>query len=675
MPIFEYVLILLVAICLSNVVNRFLPIISVPIVQIALGALVTLLPLHFRLELNPSLFFVLFVAPLIFHISLLADKKTMWQQRKPILDMGIFLVFTTVFVVGYLVNLLIPSIPLVAAFVLIAALGPTDDVAVASVSKRVNVPPKIMNILQGESIINDASGITCFQFALAAMLTGSFSLVEATGRFFVIALGGIVVGLILSWLKYNLVQLIRSFGLENVTLHLLLGILTPFIVYLVAEGFEVSGILSVFVAGIAHSFNKDKFNPERVNHNIASESVWSMLSFTLEGLVFVILGTQLPQILASINQNYSITTWKIVSDVLLITLLFLFLRFVWSMATIKKSAYNDPEQLDDSKRAIQISRFKAGIIFSLSGARGAVTLASVMSIPLFLSDGTAFPERELIILIAGGVIVVSMLITSFILPLCVEKKAVPNKSAEDEAYLEILQKVILELKERITLENEAATDIIIANYHRRSIELKRKQNTELNHRQGNQCVNRNDEQKLMITIYEWEKENVLRMLECGETNEYAADHYLNFLDTNIGRLSKKRFTTFKKNITQFIHNHRKFGELNKHSGLREKVVELVLANTKFTIEKLKQMSQTDDNPVIRKVTADYESRLSLYQRHRQQDKELDNEILASVVSHSFQIERDYIQTMHEVGRISRETAKEMRHNISLLEVQLKKDYL
>ncbi|MCL2132130.1 MAG: sodium:proton antiporter, partial [Lentimicrobiaceae bacterium] len=410
MLVFEYILILLVAICLSNVVNRFIPVLSVPIVQIALGAAVTLLPLGFQLEFDPQLFFVLFVAPLIFYISMMSDKKTTWKQRKPILNMGIILVFVTVVVMGYLVNFLIPSIPLAAAFAMIAALGPTDDVAVASVGKRVNVPPKIMNILQGESIVNDASGIVSFQFALAAMLTGSFSLMQATGRFFVVAVGGVAVGLLLSWIKYLIVRWVRSLGMENVTLHLLLALLTPFVVYLVAEGLHVSGILAIFAAGIAHSFNKDKFNPETISYKSAAESVWSMLSFTLEGLVFVILGTQLPKILSSINQHgYPITSWEIIGYVLLITFLFLFFRFIWSIVTIKKKTYDDAQH--------PVSRFRAGIIFSLSGARGAVTLACVMSIPVFMSDGNAFPERGLIILIAGGVIVVSLLITSFILPL------------------------------------------------------------------------------------------------------------------------------------------------------------------------------------------------------------------------------------------------------------------
>lgn len=661
MLIFEYILILLAAICLSNVVNRFIPVASVPIIQIALGALITLLPLKFQFELDPDLFFVLFVAPIIFYVSMMSDKKTMWAQRKPILNMGVVLVIVTVVMMGYLVNFLIPTIPLAAAFALIAALGPTDDVAVASVSKRVNVPHKIMSILQGESIVNDASGIVSFQFALAAILTGSFSLFHATGRFFVVALGGIAVGLMFSWLKYILVRWIRSLGMENVTLHLLLGILTPFLLYLIAERLGVSGILAIFAAGIAHSFNRNKFNPEAINLNIASQSVWSMLTFTLEGLVFVILGTQLPQILVSINQNYSIGTWEIVAYILLLTFLFLILRFVWSIVAVKKKTYDDPEH--------HVSRLRAGLIFSLSGARGTVTLASVMSIPILLSDGSAFPERDLIILIAGGVIVVSLVITSFILPLCVEKKVGVNKSEEHEAHSEILQKVIAELKRRITPENEAATTFVITNYHGRNAELQRKQN------HGH--VDREEERRLRLTTCAWEKGNTLSMLKREEITEHAAQHYVSVLDTLTNKISgnNPHPFSFRRSAMHFFQHHFKPGGMKQHVEANAGMFKLMETNTLFVLEKLRQMSQKDVNIAIKKTMFEFESRLLMLQRrNRMRNSHVDNEMLASVVSCGFQVERDHIQAMLELGRISRETAKEMRCNISLLEIQLKKEY-
>ena len=655
MPIFEYVLILLALVCLSNLINRFIPVISVPIVQIALGALF-ILYFDFQIELEPSLFFALFVAPLIFYVSLLMDKKTLWAQRRPILSMGIVLVFAIVITVGFLLNFLIPSIPLAAAFALIAALGPTDDVAIASVSKRVNVPPKIMNILQGESIINDVSGIISFQFALAAMLSGSFSLVQATGQFLIVGVGGILVGVLLTWLKFGFVRWIRSLGMENVTLHLLFGILTPFVVYLVAEKLGVSGILAIFAAGIAHSFNRNKFNPDMVNYKIADDSIWSMLSFTLEGLVFVILGTQLPKILSSINQNFSITTGEIISYILLITFLFLLSRFLWSLIFVRKKTYHDPKY--------PVSRLKASILFSLSGARGTVTLACVMSIPPILENGKAFPEHDLIILIAGGVIVISLIITSFILPLFVDKKIDVDKSAENEAYLEILQNVMTELKKQVTEENEEATAIITANYYKRSAELKRKHYS--------RPVNRDEERRLRITICEWERENVAELLESGETDKYSAQYYIDILDSLKDRYYKNRFV-FRRSIMRFLHKHSKMGGIKNHVELRNKVLALMEVNAQFVLEKLKIMDKTEDSPAIKKLMAEYELHSSMFQRGWRHN-ESDNKILVSVVSYGFQIERDNIQTMLEAGRISKETAREIRHNISLLEVQLKKEY-
>jgi len=656
MHLFEYVLILMALICLSSVVHRFLPVISVPIIQIALGALVTLIPFEL-FELDPELFFVLFVAPLIFYISLLADNKTMWIQRKPILNLGILMVFATIAIAGYLVNFLIPSIPIAAAFVLVTALVPTDDIAVTSIGKRVHLPPKIMSIVQGEAIINDASGIVSFQFALVAMLTGTFSLINATGRFFIVGIGGLAVGLLLTWIKYLLVRWIRSLGMENVTLHLLFGLITPFVIYMVAERLEVSGILAVFASGIAHSFNRDKFNPEKANFNIASESVWSMLFFALEGLVFVIMGTQLPKILNSINEHiYSITTWKIITYILLITLLFLLLRFLWAFLAVKKKNYKDVKY--------PVSRFKASIIISLAGARGTITLASVMSIPLFLSDGTAFPERDLIILIAAGVIVVSLLITSFVLPLFIEKKEKADKTHEDQAYLEILQNVITELKGNINSENETEAAIIIANYYSRINKLQRKQNS--------RRVNSKEERNLRITIYEWEKENIAKLLKNGKTDELTAQYYLSILEKQVEKLIKNRFD-IKRFFLHFFHHGHNIVSKRERSGLRSKFFALKEINTLYVLEKLRTMSHTKDCSALRKLMASYELRHYMYQTGVQNSKP-NREHFIALISHSFQIERDNIHTMFELGRISRETAKEMRHNIELLEIQLKKEY-
>jgi CPA1 family monovalent cation:H+ antiporter len=445
--------------------------------------------------------------------------------------------------------------------------------------------------------------------------------------------------------------------MENVTLHLMFGLITPFVIYLIAERFHVSGILAVAAAGIAHSFNRDKFSPENANFNIASDSIWSMLAFTLEGLVFVIMGTQLPKILASVQEQiYSITALKIGIYILLITLLLMLLRFIWSVTTIKKKVYNDVKH--------PVSKIRAGIIISLSGTRGAITLASVMSIPLLLSSGIAFPQRDLIILIAAGVIVVSMLLTSFILPLCIEKKEKTDKPQEYQAYIEILQNVIKELKTNTAPEDEAIIASIIANYYNRISKLQRKQNS--------RRVDRKEERDLRITIYEWEKKNIAKLLNSGDTDEQAAQFYLSILDNQIEKLIKNRFD-FRRIILHFFHQSHKIVNPKERAGLRSKIFDLMEINTRFVLEKLRDMSHTYDSSAIRKVMENYELRQYMYQRGLQYSKH-NKEHFIAVLTHSFQIERDNIQAMFELGRISRDTVREMRHNISLLEIQLKKEY-
>jgi CPA1 family monovalent cation:H+ antiporter len=328
----------LAAVFLSNLIHRFIPQISVPVLQIILGVCISFLPLGLDTELNPDLFFVLFIAPLVFNTSMLLDKKTFWSLKGPILNTACLLVVASIIGIGYFVHLLIPVIPLAAACMLIASLGPTDDVAVLSVSKRIAVPPRLMNILFGESIINDATSIVSFQLAMAIIVSGIFSPVHVTGQFIVIGLGGLLSGTVFTGCKYIFVQWRRRLGMENVTLHILLEILTPFCVYLLAEAIGVSGIRAVFAAGVAHSVKRDKFNPDRANLNIASKSIWDVLSFTLEAVVYLILGTQLPRILQTVQSSILLVSiWELILYVTLITLAFITSRFVWFYLTVRKN--------------------------------------------------------------------------------------------------------------------------------------------------------------------------------------------------------------------------------------------------------------------------------------------------------------------------------------------------
>jgi len=662
MLLFEYGLILLSAILISNIINRFVPTLSTPIIQVALGAIIALLPIEFTLELNPELFLVVFIAPLLFNDGMRADKKSLWEFKNPIILLAFGLVLLTVLVVGYLVHFLTPSIPLAAAFALAAALAPIDAVAVGALGKRIKIPHTIMGLLEGESLINDASGLVSFQFTIAAMVTGAFSLMRAGIELVIMSAGGVVVGLLFTYLKVRFVRWLRSLGMENVTLHILIGILTPFLVYILAEYCKVSGILAVVAAGIMHSFDREKINPETVSLNSSSDSVWGALVFVLNGLVFLVLGTQLPTAIKAMWGVSPTGKLKIAAYIIIITLALMLIRFLWSLLTIKKHTYESEDRL---------SKIKASLIISMSGVRGAVTLATTMSIPFLLSDGSPFPERDLIILIASGVILCSLLIANFILPLFLEKESGTNTIAvETEACIEIVNNVITQLNNQITEENRRAVSRVIRDYYQRKSDLQRKQG-------GNPFDNK-EETSLKKMIYEWERQNTNAMLCNNEIDEFTAQRYLGILDRledNISKNERNPFKAAKKSIGFAKYIKRFRDKEQDEEASKRRFYDLYRANDFLVLQKLKQMRETDDNHLISKYISNYEFSLSIQgSRETVLDaKSIEAVNVEDIAALGFQIERDSIQMMFENGRISWETARQMRKNITLLELQIKKD--
>jgi len=653
MLVFEYVMILLTMVLLSNLVHRFIPVLSVPIVQIILGVLVALIPFGFEFEFNPDLFFIMFIAPLIFYAGMTFDKKTMRQVLLPIVGTAVVLVFLTIVSVGYLVYALIPTIPLAIAFAFIASMGPTDDVAVASLAKRVAIPRKIMSILTGESILNDASGIVGFQFAMLAVTSGSFTLASVSGWFVLVAFGGLFAGLVLATLKYHLVRWVQSLGMENVTLHILLGLLTPFIIYIVAEWLGVSGVLAVFAAGIFHSLLTDRFNPDTVKLNIAQDSVWAVLTFSLEGIVFVLLGMQLPDILKTITSgNHALNWWQIIGFIIFLTAILSFTRFIWWVCTVRKKTYQEEGELP-------ISRMRAAMIFSLSGARGTVTLASIMSIPLVLTSGEAFPERDLLILLASGVIIVTMLITNFVLPLFVKVKDKDNKDAAEQiAYKEIIKRVTDQLLAEAIVENREAVQAVVRSYYNRNV---------MPHNHGRGVAKANH--ALIVESLHWEREHTMQMANEGSIAQADAEAYIEGLNAHIELHSQwKKKGVMSKISLLFRHifvngQHKKAKPSKGVSAIRE-------ANAGYIIEKLNAMKTVENASVVDNLVAFYNM---VSQTHGEvgrrggRIKRADEGLVAEMATRAFGLERVCIQEMYEVGRISWVTAKEMRENIAMLE--------
>ncbi|MBU6492014.1 Na+/H+ antiporter [Pandoraea sp.] len=407
-------LILLVAVGLTGVLVSFVRV-PVPLVQIAVGAALAWPGWGLHVSLDPAIFFLLFIPPLLFVDGWRIPKREFWRLRVPILTMALGLVLFTVAGVGWFIHWLLPATPLAVAFALAAVLSPTDAVAVSALTGRLTMPSRLMHLLEGEAMMNDASGLVAFKFALAAALTGVFSWRAATLSFFVVALGGLATGWALTWLFSFLRRRFFSINSEEPATEILLLLLLPFAAYLLAEHFGFSGILAAVAAGM--TVNYTDFLTSRSATRVMGTGVWSMQEFVFNGMIFVLLGLQLPDIVrAAVQPDGHLATVMRVGQLLFyvvaISLALVVLRFCWVFVAWRAinffGRFRNEKPLRVSTRMISL--------ISLSGVRGAVTLAAALSVPLTMLDGKPFPGRDLLIFLAAGVILLSLLGGSVGLP-------------------------------------------------------------------------------------------------------------------------------------------------------------------------------------------------------------------------------------------------------------------
>lgn len=657
MESFEHILLMLAAISLSYLINRFMPRLSIPIIQIALGVGISLLPLEHSIELDPELFLVLFIAPLLFNDGRHTDKKTLWELKKPILLMALGLVFATVFVLGYSLHALIPAIPLAAAFALAAALAPTDAIAVGALKERVKIPSRIMHILEGESLINDASGLVSFQFAVAAMMTGAFSLASASLGFLFISLGGIVLGLALTLAKSILVRWIRRLGMEDVTLHMLIEVLTPFLIFMAAEELGVNGVLAVVASGIAHSFSFRKLDPELAKLRVVSKSTWSVIIFTLNGLVFLLLGTQLLNISRDIWISGDITHTRLILYILLITLFLLGLRFLWVMLAVNPSVKREEDT--------PARKWREGLILSFGGVRGTITLASTLSLPLLLADGSAFPARDLMIFLAAGVILTTLLLTNFLLPVIIgEESETRRDSEEKEAKIEILRKVITGLHEQATDENKLALQMVIRAYFNR-IQMLDKQE-----------IGGENQRRWWIACVEWERERTLQAIDNQEMDSLTLLRHLYRLDRRLYLYKKDtHYHSNKLPIKNLVRLLRKRpASPDGWKQRKARVAAFHAKNCQFVLHKLEEAiaEAPAEQEAIHPLILRYQNVLErISGSNSYSSPQAFEQVFEELARIGIQLERDYTHVAFENGQISRAAMAELRRAISLMEQDLK----
>ncbi|WP_454563543.1 Na+/H+ antiporter [Pseudomonas sp. AIG] len=450
------VLILLMLVSVSRLVGRVIPL-PLPLVQIAAGALLAWPTLGLHVALDPELFLFLFLPPLLFSDGWRMPKREFWNLRGPILTLAVGLVLFTVVGAGYFIHWLLPSIPLPVAFALAAVLSPTDAVAVSAISQN-RLPTPLMHILQGEALMNDASGLVTFKFALAAAITGVFSLTNASLTFVVVALGGLAVGVALSWLVGRLRAWMIARGWDDPATHVVFMLLLPFAAYVLAERLGVSGILSAVAAGMMQSWLD--LLPRQTSTRLLNRSVWSLLEFAFNGLIFLLLGLQLPDIIKAVV-SHEPTLWPTLFyrclDVVAIFLTLVLLRFIWVQSIWRLSVLL--RRVRGKGELTQVPTARSCWLLTVGGVRGAVTLAGVMSVPMLMGPD-AFPERDLLIFIAAGVILLSLVSACIALPLLLRgiEKSPDDKRRQEvrDAWRKTAEAAIHALETEETTPQDAA---------------------------------------------------------------------------------------------------------------------------------------------------------------------------------------------------------------------------
>ena len=375
-----------------------------PAIALLLGGLgLSFVPALRGVELAPDTIFTLFLPPLLFVASVRTSWRDFGRNLRSIGLLAFGLVVLTTLVVGWVAHWAVPGLPWAAAFTLGAIVSPTDAVAATSITQTLGVPRRILTILEGESLVNDATGLVTYKLAVAATLTGAFSLAHAGWEFLLISGGGIAFGLLAGWIFVALIQRIEAAPVENT-----LSLVTPFATYLVADALlHVSGVLAVVAAGFEFSRRLPRANSSGTR--LQAIAFWNMLDFLFNNALFLLVGLQLRRIvggLGALSLAQASLYALIVSATLAVT------RMIWVFAvTYLPRALGFWKSEDDP-----FPSWKSVFVVAWTGMRGAISLAGALALPFALASGAPFPQRNLIIFITFFSILATLVLQGLTLP-------------------------------------------------------------------------------------------------------------------------------------------------------------------------------------------------------------------------------------------------------------------
>lgn len=454
MELLEAFLLFITAVIISSIIYNRFPKIPAAFIQIALGVCLFILPIPIHFKFDSEVFMFAVIAPLLFVEGTHVSRTKLMEYKKPIVLMAMALVFATVIGVGYFIHWIWPDLPMPAAFAIAAILCPTDAVAVSAITKGKMLPKGSMAILEGESLLNDAAGIISFKIAVTALVTGSFSAFHAIGQFIVSTILGILIGIIIGTLVVRLrIYLTANKGLKDNNTLTFIQLLTPFVVYFIAEELHASGIIAVVIAGLIHGLERDRLIRAQTELQMNYNQIWTTLSYALNGFVFVVLGFIVPEVVDEIIRVEPENIMFLIGITLSIAVAIYVFRYIWVYIWFKDfyAPKNVQSYLDDDSGSIP-TRSRYAFIMTMCGIHGTISLSMALTLPELVGQQQHFEYRNDLLFIATLMVLISLILAQIILPLIT-----PSAHETDfqgmsyqSAKIFIVQQVIDSFKEKST---------------------------------------------------------------------------------------------------------------------------------------------------------------------------------------------------------------------------------
>lgn len=591
MSLLLYIIIFLSVLIVSNAMNKLFPSLPTPLVQILLGiGLRFLLPIG-RFHLETEIFLALIIGPLLFREAEESDVTSILKHWKIVVYLIFPVIFLSTLSLGFLAHVLWAVLPLAACIAVGAALGPTDLVAFASLSERFTFPKRVENILKGEGLLNDASGLVAFQFALMAWMTGTFSIKQASFSLLISIIGGFIVGSFTAFLNRQLQKLLHTVRASDIAGELLLELSLPLLTFFLAVEIHVSGIIAVVVAGIFKASRFKRITLLEAQVNIVTDTIWQTVTFMLNGSVFVILGIELETIAEPILKNPVYDNFWLLLTILLLTIVLFAIRFVMI------SGFYFLRSLRLKKRMSNYWRDMALLTFS--GVKGTVSIATILLIPTALEK-----KYPLLLFLVAGVTLLSFLTGLVVLPRLSENK---EESSDYLMQIAILNDVVQELEKELKhTKVKAPFYAAIDNYHGRIEHLILEQE--------GKSVQKDltDLQLLMLSIESDGLEQAYEERNISNRAYSIYQRYLWSMEQRINRNLASRLNYFlivSFRIVRFLlhevftlgstfRNWLNQDRINPSKTEKEEIAELYLANTEVIISSLENLKGVYNTALI-----------------------------------------------------------------------------